>query len=387
MPLAGGFVSKLNLKKKEIKVPLIVHFCENCLLLQVKDSVTDKILFKNYKYSSSTIPSLQDHFKSYSEKIKKQFYKKKSVKLLEFGANDGVLLLNFKNDKKYFCLGVDPAKNIAKLGKKKNLNYFVGLFNKNNAKKLKKKFGEFDFITGSNVFAHIDDIHSVVQASKQLLNSDGDFVTEVHYLPNLISLNQYDFIYHEHVNYYTLTSLMKLFDMHDMNLYKFEKIKTHGGSIRVYVSLNKTKKKSHKLLEMIEAEKRINKSYFKRFIKKSINQKNNLKKLLINLRNQKKSVVGFGASGRGTILLNFCKIDKNLVECIIDESPLRYGKYMPGVKIPIKNFNYFLNKNKEIDYILIIAWNYSLSVIKKVKRINDKIKFIIPFPFPKIVNK
>jgi len=387
MPLAGGFVSRLNLKKKEVKVPLIVHFCENCLLLQVKDSVTDKILFKNYKYSSSTIPSLQDHFKSYSEKIKKQFYKKKSVKLLEFGANDGVLLLNFKNDKKYFCLGVDPAKNIAKLGKKKNLNYFVGLFDENNSKKIKKKFGKFDFITGSNVFAHIDDIHSVVQASKLLLNSDGDFVTEVHYLPNLISLNQYDFIYHEHVNYYTLTSLTKLFDMHGMNLYKFEKIKTHGGSIRVYVSLNRTKKKSQKLLEMIKAEKRINKSYFKSFIEKSLNQKNNLKKLLISLRNKKKSVIGFGASGRGTILVNFCKIDKNLVECIIDESPLRYGKYMPGVKIPIKNFNYFMKKNKEVDYILIIAWNYSRSVIKKVKRINDKIKFIIPFPIPKIVKK
>ena len=132
MPLAGGFVSRLNLKKRK-KNSLKTPFCENCLLLQVKDSVTDKILFKNYKYSSSTIPSLQDHFKSYSEKIKKQFYKK-SVKLLEFGANDGVLLLNFKNDKKYFCLGVDPAKNIAKLGKKKS-KLFCGTIYENNQKK------------------------------------------------------------------------------------------------------------------------------------------------------------------------------------------------------------------------------------------------------------
>lgn len=387
MPLAGGFVSKLDLKKKEIKVPLVVYFCKKCLLLQVKDSVNDKILFKNYKYSSSTIPSLKDHFKSYSEKIKKKFLKKKSVKLLEFGANDGVLLLNFKKDKKFFCLGVDPAKNITKLAKKKNLNYFVGLFNENNSKKIKKKFGKFDFITGSNVFAHIDNIHSVVKASKELLKSDGDFVTEVHYLPNLISLNQYDFIYHEHVNYYTLTSMVKLFDMHDMNLYKFEKVKTHGGSIRVYISLNKMKRKSQQLLDIIKSEKKINKSYFKKFIEKSIKQKNYLKKLLINLRNKKKSVIGYGASGRGTILLNFCKIDKYLVKSIIDESPLRYGKYMPGVKIPIKNFNYFLKKNKEIDYIFIIAWNYSSSVIKKVKRINDRIKFIIPFPLPKIINK
>jgi SAM-dependent methyltransferase len=385
MPLAGGFVSKLNIKKKEIKVPLKVYFCENCLLLQVKDSVSHKILFKNYKYSSSTIPSLNKHFKDYSNKIKNKFLKQQSVRLLEFGANDGVLLSNFKKDKNFFCLGVDPAKNIAKLGKIKNLNYFVGLFNENNALKIKKKFGKFDYITGSNVFAHIDDIHSVVEASKTLLKKDGNFVTEVHYLPNLINLNQYDFIYHEHLNYYTLTSLIKLFDMHGMNLYNFEKIKTHGGSIRVYVSLDTKKKKSKNLIQIIKTEKKINISYFKRFIKNSLIQRDCLKRLLVDLRNKKKLVFGFGASGRGTILVNFCKIDKSLVKYIIDESPLRSGKYMPGVKIPIKNLNFLLQQNKKIDYMLIIAWNYSSSIIKKIKMINKKIKFVLPFPFPKII--
>lgn len=385
MPLAGGFVSKANIKKKEIKVPLKVYFCEKCLLFQVKDSVSDKILFKNYKYSSSTIASLSEHFKDYSNKIKNIFSKNKSVKLLEFGANDGVLLSNFKKDKNFFCLGVDPAKNMTRLAIKKNLNYFTGLFNKKNALKIKRQFGEFDFITGSNVFAHIDDIHSVVKAAKVLLKKKGSFVTEVHYLPNLINLNQYDFIYHEHLNYYTLSSLVKLFNMHEMNLYKFEKIKTHGGSIRVYVSLNLNKKKSKKLIQTIKTEKKINIPYFKRFIKNSLHQKNTLKKLLLDLRNKKKLVYGFGASGRGTILVNFCKIDKSFIKYIIDESPLRSGKYMPGVKIPIKNFNFLLKQIKKIDYMLIIAWNYSNSIIRKIKKINKKIKFIIPFPLPRII--
>jgi len=385
MPMAGGFLKKNQVKKKELKVPLIIYFCKKCLLLQVKDSINYKILFNNYKYSSSTIPDLNKHFYNYFTKIKKIFKIRKKVKILEFGSNDGVLLKNFRKEKKFFCLGVDPAKNISNFASKKNINTFVGLFNSTNAIKIKKKYEQFDFITGSNVFAHINDIHSVVDASKMLLKKDGMFATEVHYLPNLIKLNQYDFIYHEHLNYYTITSLVKLFEIHKMNLFDFEFIPTHGGSVRVFVSLDEKKKKSKILKKILKLKKKINIRYLDKFKNKVIKQKRLMINVLNDITKDKKKVVGYGASGRGTILLNFCKIKRNKLKYIIDDSPFRYNKFMPGVKIPIYDFKYFKNDLENVKYVLIVAWNYKDSIIKKIKKISKNVKFIIPFPFPKIL--
>ena len=243
----------------------------------------------------------------------------------------------------------------------------------------------YNYITGSNVFAHINDIHSVVDAAKNLLKNDGVFATEVHYLPNLLKLNQYDFIYHEHLNYYTVTSLIKLFELHNMNLFDVEMIPTHGGSIRVYVSKNLKKRKKQRLNKLIKSENKINIKYLFEFRKKIIKQKNLMIRLLDKINKIDKKIVGYGASGRGTILLNYCNIDKKKVKCIIDDSPLRYNKFMPGVKIPIYNEKYLKKKIDSINYILIIAWNYKSSIMKKMKKMKKNIKFIIPFPFPKVV--
>ena len=349
MPMAGGFLKKEELTKKELKVDLKIFFCEKCLLLQVKDSINYKILFNNYKYSSSTIPDLNKHFYSYYQKIKERFKNKKKINLLEFGSNDGVLLKNFLKTKKFFCLGVDPAKNISDLASKKKIRTFVGLFNVQNAQKIKRKYSKFDYITGSNVFAHIDDIHSVVDAAKLILKDDGVFATEVHYLPNLLRLNQYDFIYHEHLNYYTVKSLVRLFEIHEMNLFDVEMIPTHGGSIRVYVSKNFKKLKSQRLKKILKVEKKFNIEKLNEFKNKIIKHKNLMSSMLQKLISNNKKIIGYGASGRGTILLNFCKINTKKLGYIIDDSPLRFGKFMPGVKIPIFNNKYLKRNINEID--------------------------------------
>jgi len=385
MPLAGGFIKKINAKKKEIKVPLICYYCDKCNLLQVKDSINSNILFDDYNYSSSTIPSLRLHFHDYAEKIKKKFKSKKEVKLLEFGSNDGVLLKKFIGNKKFTCLGVDPAINISKLAKQNGVNVYLGNFDTNAALEIKKKYGKFDYITGSNVFAHIDDIHSVVLAAKELLENNGTFVTEVHYLPNLIELNQYDFIYHEHLNYYTLKSLVMLFKIHKLKLINAEMISTHGGSIRVSVTPNLSKNISLKVKKILQSEKKINNKYFDKFNENILVQRKQINQMLNSLILSKKKIIGYGASGRGTILLNYCNIDRKSLDYIVDESPLRAGKLMPGVKLPIFSMDYFKKNNAKVDYVLIIAWNYTNSIIKKVKKINKNIKFIVPFPYPHII--
>ncbi|MDA9865027.1 class I SAM-dependent methyltransferase, partial [Pelagibacterales bacterium] len=314
-----------------------------------------------------------------------QFKEKKAVKLIEFGSNDGVLLKEFVKDKKFMCLGVDPAINISKIAKKEGVNVYLGNFDVKAALEIENKYGKFDYITGSNVFAHIDDIHSVVSAAKMLLKNNGSFVTEVHYLPNLIELNQYDFIYHEHLNYYTLKSLIKLFEIHKLKLINAEMIQTHGGSIRVTVSPNLNKKASLKVKNILQSEKIINKKYFDRFNKNILIQREKINQMLSNLIASKKRIVGYGASGRGTILLNYCNIDSKKLSYIVDESPLRAGKLMPGVKLPIFSIDYFKKDKVKVDYVLIIAWNYTDPIIKKVRKIDKDIKFIVPFPYPYII--
>ena len=386
MPLAGNFVKKRDLKKKEIRVPLKIYYCKKCKLVQVKDSINPQILFSAYNYSSSPIPNLNEHFVSYAKQIKKKFRNKKKVKILEFGCNDGVLLKEFKKDEKFFCLGVEPSKNISQLAKKKGLRIINKYFDNKTAYKILRKFDKFDLITGSNVFAHINDIHSVVEASNILLKDKGILVIEVHYLLDLINLNQYDFFYHEHLNYYTISSLHYLFNQYNLKIKKIENIKIHGGSIRVTVQKTENKKYIYsKMKKMLLNEKKLDLKYFKNFEKNIFKQKNEIMEILEKLRLSKKKIIGFGASGRGTTFLNFCKIKKKYIEYIIDGSPLRAGKFMPGLKIPIKNMEYLKKKSKDIDYILIIAWNYKKSIIKQVKKINKKIKFIVPFPSPKII--
>ena len=290
MPLAGNFIKKKDLKKKEIKAPLELYFCKNCKLVQVKDSIDPKVLFHTYNYSSSTIPSLNNHFISYSKKIKSKFKNKKKVKILEFGCNDGVLLKEFTKNKKFFCLGVDPSNNISNLAKKKGINIINKYFNKKTANEILLKHKKFDYITASNVFAHIDDIHSVVEASKILLKDDGQFVIEVHYLLDLINLNQYDFFYHEHLNYYTLKSLKYLFELYKLDITSIEKTNLHGGSIRVTLknSTSVKKSKSYNIKKNLKIENKVNINYFKKFNKNILKQKNDITKILTNLKLKKK---------------------------------------------------------------------------------------------------
>ena len=387
MPLAGNFVNKKDVYKKEPKFPLDLYFCKKCKLVQVKDTINAEFLFKKYNYSSSTIKVLNEHFKDYSKEIIKKYKNKSQFKILEFGCNDGVLLSKLVKCDNFVCLGVDPSRNISNLAKKKSIDIVNDYFNENTAKSILKKYNKFDYITASNVFAHIDDIHSVIKASKILLKENGFLVIEIHYLIELLNLNQYDFFYHEHVNYYSILSLKKLFGIHNLEIIKIKKTKMHGGSLRVFLKKKTLKKntQNNRLEKYIKYENKINYSFFNEFNRNILSQKKEINKILFKLKKQNKNIFGYGASGRGTTFLNYCNINNKIINTIIDESPYRSGKIMPGVKIPIKNFNYLKRNSKKIDFLLIIAWNYKNTIIKKVKKINKNVKFIIPFPKPKII--
>ena len=385
VPLAGGFLKKKDLSKEKL-YPLSVMFCRNCSEVQICENISSKILFNDYRFTSSTTKTLSNHFKMYANEIKKNFLKKNSL-VVEFGSNDGVLLKPFK-DLGVNAVGVEPASNIAKIAKKKGLTIFNNFFNLEVTKKIKKKFGYADIICANNVFAHMDDIHKPMKGIKFLLKDDGLFVIEVHYLVDLLKKYQFDMIYHEHFMYHSLIALETLFKKYQMKIFNVKKIKTHSGSIRVFVQNFSGKRKENiNVKKMINEEKRIGINKIKTYQKfeTQINiKKKKLVKILKELKKQKKTIGGYGASGRATMIINYYGIE-NFIDYVFDASIERIGRIIPGTKIPIIN-SFNINK-KRPDYVIMFAYNYKKEIMNKEKKfIKEGGKFIIPLPEPKIVN-
>ncbi|HLN19070.1 MAG TPA: class I SAM-dependent methyltransferase, partial [Patescibacteria group bacterium] len=308
MPLAGGFISKDKKIEKEIKVPLDVHFCQDCGLVQILTVINPDVLFQDYCYVSSVIKSLSKHFEGYSQFLLNSYLKKTDSKILEFGCNDGVLLQYLKKRRAF---GIDPSKNVSRIAKKKGFDVRTGYFDQRTAVKILKDIGKMDVVTGSNVFAHVDDIHEIIKAAKVILKPDGVFIIEVHYLKDLLDKFQYDTIYHEHLCYYSIKALKKIFSLNGMRIIDVIHLEMHGGGIRVVAANNASRLQEKKSVShFLTDEKNINKKKLQSFGKFCINHKKKLNSLLKNIKKKNQTIVGYGAPGRGTILLNYCKIGK-----------------------------------------------------------------------------
>ena len=370
--LAGNFPIKEEIHECK-KYPLVLKYCDRCKLVQTDSVINSDFLFKDYRYMSSI--GLSKHFTSVANLYKQKFNLSSQSKVLEIGSNDGVLLKPFI-DLGINCIGFDPSINISAVAKEKGCNVIVDYFNKENAKKYLKQ-NEFDIICSNNCFAHIDDIHSILDGVTYCLKPNGQFIIEVHYLKNLIDQLQYDFIYHEHLYYYSLTSLNYLFNLHGLKIVDFEEISIHSGSIRVYAS--KLGNISNVVNERLQFEEQIGLTSFSYFENFSISVKNHidsLKTVIDTLKHQNLKIVGYGASGRGNVLINLCKFTSDDLTYVIDESPERYDRYVGGTDIPIFNKN--ILDTDSPDYILLLAWNYADMIMEKLK--GKKYKYIIPFP-------
>jgi methylation protein EvaC len=220
----------------EIRIPLELFVCKNCKLAQICHVVDPDVLFRNYFYVSSVIRSLSEHFREYAEFLRGSYLSKSGSKLLEMGCNDGVLLQYFQDDPDRTILGIDPSTNVSKLAQDKGIPVINDFFNTTSAQKILLEYGEFDVLTGSNMFAHIDDIIEVISAAKIILKVDGVFIFEVHYLYDLLKDFQYDTIYHEHLTYYSVIAIEKIFALQGMKVIDVIHLDMHGGGIRVVTS-------------------------------------------------------------------------------------------------------------------------------------------------------
>lgn len=380
MPKAGSFLTEEQVST-EPKYQLDVYVCRRCSLVQILDIIPQEVLFTNYQYLSSITRTLREHFSEYAKEIHKRFLGKDSL-VVEIGSNDGVLLQPF-NALGISAIGVEPATNVAEIAKKKGLSVINKFFNREVAMEIRSNYGRAKVICANNVFAHIDDLDEVLLGLRDLLEDNGVFVFEVHYLLDLLEKYQYDTIYHEHLCYYSLTALSHLLERFGMVIFDVKRISTHSGSIRVYA---KTKFNNsypvHEIVRrMIEEEKEVVYDLNKYFIfAESLKQKRwQLCELLWAIKKVGKKIVGYGAAGRGTILINYCNIGKDLLDYVVDESPTRRGFLMPGKHIPIVGPERI--KVDMPDYILLLAWSYENEVVSKEKAfVNKGGKFIIPLP-------
>ena len=366
-PLANNL-----LKKKEEKselYPLEVNYCDNCHNCQLSVSIDPKKMFSNYLYTSSTSKVFRQHFveaaKKYSKELK--LIKKKSY-IIDIGSNDGVGLKPFLDLGFKKVLGIEPAKNLAKLANKNKIKTFNGFLEKRNLKKIKKNA---DLILASNVFAHSDKLKEMAECMFSLLSKKGTIIIEVQYLMDTLKDFTFDNIYHEHYNYWSLTSLTNFFDELNAKIFKSERINTHGGSIRIYIKKDKKVKIDASVKKMLREEDKFGiKKYetYKKFGEKVYEIRENVVSNLKKLKSQNKKIIGFGAPAKATTALNFFGI-KDDIDFIVEDNKLKHKKLIPGVKIPIKSKSAIKNKN---NILLVLAWNFYDSIKKNNSNLSDK---------------
>ena len=358
-PLANNLLKKQN-EKCEL-YPLEMNYCNKCHNCQLSVSVDPKKMFSNYLYTSSTSKVFRNHFVNSAKKYTKELkLNKKKTYIIDIGSNDGVALkpfldLGFKN-----VLGIEPAKNLAKLANKNKIKTFNGFLEIKNLKKIKKNA---DLILASNVFAHSDKLKEMAKCMFSLLGKKGTIIIEVQYLMNTLNDLTFDNIYHEHYNYWSLTSLLNFFKQFQAKIYRAEKIDTHGGSLRIYVKKGKKVKIESSVKKMLGDEEKFGiKKYktYQEFGKKVYKIRENVIKNIKKLKASNKTIIGYGAPAKATTALNFFGISKE-IDFIIEDNKLKHNKFIPGVKIPIKNKSKIVNKNNTL---LVLAWNFFKDIKK-----------------------
>jgi 2-polyprenyl-3-methyl-5-hydroxy-6-metoxy-1,4-benzoquinol methylase len=385
-PLSNSYLKK-NMIKNEKKFPLHALICTKCMLVQLEEFENPKKIFSEYAYFSSYSKTWLKHAEEYVNKMIKKFNLNSDHLVMEIASNDGYLLQYFR-EYKIPVLGIEPAKNVAKIAQKKKIPTITKFFGTKLAKEIVKSGKQPDLLLGNNVLAHVPKLNDFVEGLKILLKYEGVITLEFPHILQLIDKNQFDTIYHEHFSYFSLITLKKLFEMHKLKIFDVDELNTHGGSLRIFVKHenNNFQKERKSVKKILEKEKMFGLKKISTYTNFS-QEVNSIRKELLNFlhkaKKDKKTVVGYGAPAKGNTLLNFCEINFELIQYTVDISPHKQGMYLPGSHILIKNPNEIF-KTKP-DYVLILPWNLKKEIMIQMKDIREwGGKFVIPIPEVKI---
>tara|TARA_B100001093_G_scaffold518090_1_gene601773 strand:- start:745 stop:1977 length:1233 start_codon:yes stop_codon:yes gene_type:complete len=386
-PPADQFLRESQLLEPETHYPLETAICEDCGLAQLNYVVPAEILYRrDYPYESSITKSGYEHWSEFAESVCNKYRLGAKDLVIDIGSNVGVLLSAFK-EQGTRILGIDPASNIVRIAEKRGIETWDEFFSESISHKIIKEKGFASIITGTNVFAHVDDLRSFMRGVDSILNDQGVFIFEAPYFGNLIEFMEYDTIYHEHLSYFSLKPVMKFVEDFNMEVIHVEERDIHGGSFRVHISRLGSHKIDKSVKKFIDKEKNLNLEADKTlldFANKVYSNRISLHSLLWDLKNKGNKIAGVSAPAKGMTLLNYCRLGPELLEFITEKSTLKQGRFCPGTHIPVVGDEELINQ--DIDYALLLAWNFSKEIMNNLKEFTDRGgKFIIPIPIPHII--
>lgn len=376
-----------NAPKEELMFPLNLLHCRACSLVQIGLKVDAEILFPpSYPYTSGTTRILRDNFARLHSECRRLNIINDESFCIDIGSNDGTLLSSF-HESGCRVLGIEPTDQ-GDLAQSRGINTHKAFFSEATAIEVAGKHGQADLITAANVFAHIWDVDDVARGIKALLKDDGVFISENHYLLPLVETLQYDTIYHEHLRYYSLHALQKLFDNHGFEIFRAERIPTHGGSVRVFSAAKGQREIDSSVLELLQAERDaglLESATFKKFARDVAQTKLDLMSALKDIKDQGQKVYGIAAPSRASTLITYTGLDHEIVDCVLEiKGSHKIGKYMPGTRIPVLDEEALFNDQPE--YALMLGWHIADELMPKLKKKGFKGKFIVPLPQVRIVN-
>lgn len=380
-PPCDSLLTAKQLQEMERVFPLRFVRCRECGLVQI-DYVVDPALlfFPEYPYRSGITPTLSKNLQGTGTKLVDMLNIKPGSLVIDLGSNDGTLLQGFKA-KGMQVLGVEPT-NIAQIAIENGIPTVQKFFGLETAREILREHGPASAITAANMFAHVAPLADLIHGVEELLVDDGMFLTESHYLLDIVETLQYDSIYHEHLKYYSMRSIIHLFSFYNFTVVDAERIPNYGGSIRVYAQKGKGRPVSERINQLLAAEDKAgldNPDTYEAFAKKVLKAKLDLQALVLDINRRGQRVVGIGCPGRSSTLLNFSNIDPILMPYIAEQNTsLKLGLFLPGKHLPVVDEKIMFEQQPE--YAVMLSWHYAEPIIKKLREKGLKSKLILPLP-------
>jgi SAM-dependent methyltransferase len=382
-PLANKFLTEGELESIESAYPLSVSFCRECGHVQLSEVVPPIDMFEDYLYVSSASDTLREHLYELSQLIRERLRLREGDLVIDIGCNDGTLLKGFRRFG-VRTLGIDPAKNLAELERESGIDRYVGLFGSVTSAEIADRYGTAALITATNTFPHIADLHDFMRGIDRALAPGGAFVVEAHYLMDMLDQGAFDTIYHEHVSYWSLGPMMRLFERHGFEVVEAERVPLHHGQLRVTVQRKGDRVIGDSVPRLLDAERERGlgrPETYQVFAEQTQRVKAALSSMLDNFRRQNARVVGYGAPAKGNTLLSFLELGPATIEYIVDRSPLKQGLYTPGSHIPIFAVERLLEDQPDV--VILFAWNFADEILRQQAEYSRRGgRFVVPIPAP-----
>ena len=387
-PLVQSFLEADRLHAMEPFYPLHARVCHDCLLVQLDEFVAPAEIFSEYAYFSSFSDAWIAHAARYADRMRERLRLGAGSLVVEIASNDGYLLRHFAAAG-VPVLGIEPAANVARAAVDAGVRTDVSFHSRANAARIVGEHGRADLVIGNNVLAHVPDLNDFVAGLKTLMKPDAVLTMEFPHLQRLIEENQFDTIYHEHFSYFSFATAARVFAAHGLRLFDVEELPTHGGSIRIYGchADDRTKPPSERVARMRAQERQLgleDLATYRRFDERVKATKRDILEFLIDLKRRGKTVVGYGAPGKGNTLLNYCGVRTDFLDYTVDRNPYKQGRFTPGTRIPIHAPARI--RETRPDVVLILPWNWREEIVEQMAYIREwGGRFAVPIPRPHLL--